>query len=129
MCFYKDEKQQHTQHIQIVQAHDDQTVILQTSDESFHDANEEYMPSDDDFMHNYMVHVYKAHLQQKTDNSSNFQLIKHFVKVKFKPYHTHAVYMHAYVDTGADVNLMPWDMYIKLYNDDNLKHLKPVTLN
>ena len=32
--------------------------------------------------------------------------------------------MHAYVDTGADVNLMPRHMYIKLYND-NLKHLKP----
>ena len=37
MCFFRDEKQQC---IQIVQAHDDQTVILQTSDESFHDANE-----------------------------------------------------------------------------------------
>ena len=122
MCFYKDEKQQH---IQLVQAHDDLTVILQTSDESFHDANEEYMPSDDDFMHNYMVHVYKTSLQQKTGTSSKFQWIKHFVKVKLKPYHTHAVYMHAYVDTGAGVNLMPWDMYIKLYNDDKLKHLKP----
>ena len=34
-------------------------------------------------------------------------------------------WMHACVNTGADVNLMPWDMYIKLYNDDKLKHLKP----
>ena len=33
--------------------------------------------------------------------------------------------MHAYVDTVADVNLMPQDMYINLYNDDKLKHLKP----
>ena len=122
MCFFKDKKQQC---IQLVQAHDDQTVTLQTSDESFHDANEEYMPSDDDFMHNYMVCVYKTSLQQKTGTSSKFQQIKHFVEVKLKPYHTHAVYMHAYVNTGADVNLMPRDMYIKLYNDDNLKHLKP----
>ena len=38
--FLRDEKQQCIQCIQIVQAHDDQTVILQTSDESFHDANE-----------------------------------------------------------------------------------------
>ena len=59
--------------IQLVQAHDDQTVTLQMSDESFHDANEEYMPSDDDFMHNYMVHVYKTSLQQKTGTSSKFQ--------------------------------------------------------
>ena len=33
--------------------------------------------------------------------------------------------MHVYVDSGADVNLMPHDMYIKLFNDDKLKHLKP----
>ena len=33
--------------------------------------------------------------------------------------------MHAYIDTGADINLMPRDMYIKLYNDANLKHLQP----
>ena len=33
--------------------------------------------------------------------------------------------MHAYVDTGADINLIPRDMYIKLYNDANLKHLQP----
>ena len=83
------------------------------------------MPSDDDFVHNYMVCVYQTSLQQKTGTSSKFQQIKHFVKVKLKPYHTHAVYMHAYVNTGADVNLMPQDMYIKLYNDDKLKHLKP----
>ena len=47
------------------------------------------------------------------------------MKVKLKLYQTHAVYMHAYVDTSADVNLMPQDMYMKLYNDDKLKHLKP----
>ena len=60
MCFYKDEKQQC---IQLVQTHDDQTATLQTSDELFHDATEEDMPSDDDFMHNYMVHVHTASLQ------------------------------------------------------------------
>ena len=76
-------------------------------------------------VHNYMVRVYKTSLQQKTGKGSKFQQIKHFVKVKLKPYHTHTVYMDAYVNTGADVNLMPQDMYIKLYNDDKLKHLKP----
>ena len=33
--------------------------------------------------------------------------------------------MHAHVETGADINLMPQDLSIKLYNDDKLKHLKP----
>ena len=70
------------------------------------------MPCDDDFMHNYMVCVYKTSLQQKSGKSSKFQQIKHFVKVKLKLYHAHTVYMHAYVDTGADVNLMPQDIYI-----------------
>ena len=55
MCFFKDKKQQR---IQLVQAHDDQTA-LQMSDDSFCDAHEEYMPSDDDFVHNYMIHMYK----------------------------------------------------------------------
>ena len=119
MCFFKDKKQQQ---IQLV---GEDAATLQLSDESFHDANEEYMPSDDDFVHNHMVCVHKTSLQQKSAKSSKFQQIKHFVKVKLKPYHTHAVYMHAYVDTGAEVNLMPRDMYIKLYNDDKLKHLKP----
>ena len=41
------------------------------SDESFHDANEEYMPSDDDFVHNYMVHVHKISFQQKQPKSAN----------------------------------------------------------
>ena len=72
-----------------------------------------------------MVYVHKTSLQQKPTKSSKFQQIKHFMKVKLKPYHTHAVYMHAYVDTGADVNLMSRDVYIKLFNDDKLKHLKP----
>ena len=71
------------------------------SDESFHDANGEYMPSGDGFVHNYMVHVHKTSLQQKPDKSSKFQWIKHFVKVKLKLYHTYARYMH------AGVNLMP----------------------
>ena len=39
--------------------------------------------------------------------AASFSKSNIFVKVKLKPYHTHAVYMHAYVDTGADVNLMP----------------------
>ena len=33
--------------------------------------------------------------------------------------------MHAYVNTGANISLMPRDMYINLFNDDKLKHLKP----
>ena len=69
MCFFKDKKQQR---IQLVQAHDDQTVP-QMSNHSFHDAHEEYMPSDDDFVHNYMIHMYKTSLQSKKCKNSQFQ--------------------------------------------------------
>ena len=62
MCFFKDQKQQC---IQLVQAHDDQAVTLQMSEESFHDANEENIPSDDDFVYNYMIHVQESSIQQK----------------------------------------------------------------
>ena len=70
MCFFKDKMQQH---IQLVQAQKEEAVTSQVSDESFHDANDEYMPSDDDFVHNYMVHVHKTSLQQKPAKSSKFQ--------------------------------------------------------
>ena len=53
MCFFKDKKQQH---IQLAQVHDDQAAP-QMSDDSFHDTHEEYMPFDDDFVHNYMIHA------------------------------------------------------------------------
>ena len=62
MCFFKDQKQQC---IQLVQAHHDQAVTLQMSDKSFHDANEENIPSDDDFVHNYMIRVQESSIQQK----------------------------------------------------------------
>ena len=69
-----------------------------------------------------MIHMYKTSLQSEKCKNSQFQQIRHYVKVKLV---NHAVYMHAYIDTGADVNLMPRDMYIKLYNDANLKDLQP----
>ena len=55
MCFFKDKKQQH---IQLVQAHDDQTATLQMS----------MSPSDDDFVHNYMIHVQETSIQQQQQN-------------------------------------------------------------
>ena len=54
MCFFKDEKQQC---IQTVQAYTENTPQPEMSDESFHDAIEENIPSDDDFVHNYMICV------------------------------------------------------------------------
>ena len=67
MCFFKDKKQQH---IQLIQAHDDQTAP-QMSDDSFHDAHEEYMPSDDDFVHNYMICMYKPVSSPKSAKTAN----------------------------------------------------------
>ena len=33
--------------------------------------------------------------------------------------------MDAYVDTGADVNLISKNSYVKLHNDDRLRHIMP----
>ena len=79
MCFFKDKKQQC---IQLVQAHEEEAVTPQMSDKSFHDANEEYMPSDDDFVHNYMVCVHKTSLQQKPVKSSKIPANQTFCEGK-----------------------------------------------
>ena len=126
MCFFKDQKQQC---IQSVQAHDDQAVTLQISDESFHDAIEENIPSDDDFVHNYMIRIQESSIQQKQYAVMNaiakFKWLQQIVEVKFSPYDTNSVYMDAYVDTGADVNLILKNRYVKLHNDDRLRHIMP----
>ena len=127
MCFFKDQKQQH---IHLVQAHDDQAVTLQISDESFHDVNEENIPSDDDFVHNYMTCVQESSIQQKqqyavTNAIGTFKWLQQIVEVKFSPYDTNSVYMDAYVDTGADVNLILKNRYVKLHNDDRLRYIMP----
>ena len=127
MCFFKDQKQQC---IQLVQAHGDQAVTLQMLDESFHDANEENIPSDDDFVHNYMIHVQESSIQQKqqyavTNATAKFKWLQQIVEVKFSPYDTNSVYMDAYVGTGADVNLILKNRYVKIHNDDRLRHIMP----
>ena len=81
------------------------------SDESFHDAIEEDIPSDDDFVHNYMIHVQESSIQQKqqdtvTNAIAKFKWLQQIVEVKFSSYDTNSVYMDAYVDTSVDVNLI-----------------------
>ena len=127
MCFFKDEKQQH---IQTVQAYTENTSQPEMSDESFHDAIEENIPSDDDFVHNYMICVQESSIQQKqqyavTNTIAKFKQLQQIVEVKFSPYDTNSVYMDAYVDTGADVNLILKNRYVKLHNDDRLRHIMP----
>ena len=100
------------------------------SDESFHDAIEENIPSDDDFVHNYMICVQESSIQQKQQYAvmnaiAKFKWLQQIVEVKFSPYDTNSVYMDAYVDTGADVNLISKDRYVKLHNDDRLRHIMP----
>ena len=100
------------------------------ADESFHDAIEENIPSDDDFIHNYMICVQESSIQQKQQNAvtnaiAKFKQLQQILEVKFSPYDTNSVYMDTYVDTGADVNLILKDRYVKLHNDDRLRHIMP----
>ena len=100
------------------------------SDESFHDGIEENIPYDDDFVHNYMICVQESSIQQKqqysvTNTITKFKWLQQIVEVKFSPYDTNSVYMDAYVDTSADVNLISKNRYVKLHNDDRLRHIMP----
>ena len=100
------------------------------SDESFHDAIEENIPSDDDFVHNYMICVQESSIQQKQqyvvmNTIAKFKRLQQIVEVKFSPYDANSIYMDAYVDTGADVNLISKNRYVKLHNDDRLRHIMP----
>ena len=56
---------------------------------------------------------------------AKFKQLQQIVEVKFSPYDTNSVYMDAYVDTGADVNLILKNRYVKLHNDDRLRHIMP----
>ena len=128
MCFFKDEKQQC---IQTVQVYTEDTSQPEMSDESFHNAIEENIPSDDDFVHNYMIHVQETPFQQKQQYAGvnaipKFKWMQQIVEVKFSPYDTNSVYMDAYVDIGADVNLISKKKrYVKLHNDDRLRYIMP----
>ena len=100
------------------------------SDESFHDAIKENIPSDDDFVHNYMIHVQESSIQQKQQYAvmnaiAKFKWLQQIVEVKFSPYDTNSVYMDAYVDTSADVSLILKNRYVKLHNVDRLRHIMP----
>ena len=100
------------------------------SDESFHDAIEENIPSDDDFVHNYTIYVQESSIQQKQQYSvmnaiAKFKCLQQIVEAKFSPYDTNSVYMDAYVDTSVDVNLILKNRYLKLHNDDRLRHIMP----
>ena len=93
MCFFKDQKQQC---IQTVPAYTENTSQPEMSDESFHDATEENIPSDDDFVHNYMICVQESSIQQKQQYAvmnaiPKFKQLQQIVEVKFSPYDTNSV--------------------------------------
>ena len=56
---------------------------------------------------------------------AKFKWLQQIVEVKFSPYDTNSVYMDAYVDTGTDVNLILKNRYVKLHNDNRLRHIMP----
>ena len=77
-----------------------------------------------------MIHVQESSIQQKQQYAvmnaiAKFKWLQQIVEVKFIPYDTNSVHMDAYVDTSADVNLILRNRYVKLHNDDRLRHIMP----
>ena len=56
---------------------------------------------------------------------TSLKQLQQIVEVKFSPYDTNSVYMDAFVDTGTDVYLTLKNRYLKLHNDDRLRHIMP----
>ena len=82
-------KMRKQQHIQTVLEHIQRNTLQpEMSDESFHDAIEENIPSDDDFVHNYMICVQESSIQQKQQYAvmnaiAKFKWLQQIVEVKF----------------------------------------------
>ena len=56
---------------------------------------EENIPSDDDSVHNYMIHVQESSIQQKQQYAvmntiAKFKQLQQMVEVKFSPYDTNS---------------------------------------
>ena len=64
--------------------------------------------------------THSARQRKKTHQSSNVtHLIKNIV-YKLKPHHNRNKYLQAWIDTGAEVNLMPVSIYKLIYQDNDL---------
>ena len=50
------------------------------------------------------------------------------IAYRLKPHHTRNQYFRAWIDTGAEVNLMPVSVYRLIYQDQDLKKLTPCNL-
>ena len=65
---------------------------------------------------------------KKTHRSSNTTHLITNIAYKLKPHHNTNRYLWAWIDTGAEVNLMPVSIYKLIYKDNDLCKLSPCNL-
>ena len=96
-------------------------------DKSYHYSNDnssDASSSEDSFC--FQVKVNKQN--KKTQQLPNTTHLLTNIVYRLKPYHTRNQYLRAWIDTGAEVNLMPVSVYRLIYQDKDLKKLTPCNL-
>ena len=118
-CFQK--KQHSQQKYRQPKAHQIQV------DESYHyshDYSSDVSSSEDSFC--LQVKVHKQN--KKTQKLPNTTHLLINIAYRLKPHHTRNKYLRAWIDTGAEVNLMLVSVYRLIYQDQDLKQLTPCNL-
>ena len=96
-------------------------------DESYHyshDYSSDASSSEDSFC--LQVKVQKQN--KKTQKLPNTTHLLNNIAYRLKPHHTSNKYLRAWIDTGAEVNLMLVSVYRLIYQDQDLKKLTPCNL-
>ena len=93
------------------------------------DESHSYIPgysSEDSSAEDSFCLQVKIHRQnKKTHQSSNPTHLITNIAYKLKPHHNRNRYLRAWIDTGAEVNLMPVSVYKLIYQDNDLHKLSP----
>ena len=118
-CFQK--KQYHQQTYKQPKAHQ---IQIDEPHSYLHDYSSESSSSEDSFC--LQVKVHKQN--KKTQKPSKTTHLLTNIAYRLKPHHTRNKYLQAWIDTGAEVNLMPVSIYKLVYQDNNLRKLNPCNL-
>ena len=118
-CFQK--KQYHQQKYRQPKVHQ---IQVDESHSHFHDYSSESSSAEDSFC----LQIKVQRQNKKTQPPSNTTHLITNIAYKLKPHYTRNKYLQAWIDTGAEVNLMPVSVYKLIYQDNNLRKLSPCNL-
>ena len=118
-CFQK--KQYSQQKYRQPKAHQ---IQVDESHHYLHEYSLDVSSSEDSFC--LQAKVWKQN--KKTQKLPNITHLLTNIAYRLKPRHTRNKYLRAWIDTGAEVNLIPVSVYRLIYQDQDLKKLTPCNL-